>query len=141
MKKLILFAFICSYALFSACKNDDDTSVDYDYHAHILSPDPTEKHLGDVLHIEVDFESHTGEAIHHINIRIYNKATKAVVYNEPADAHVFAPGGSYKFETDFTLSAANGFSEHTDWVLEAKVWGEKDGEAEEVSTVEFHVLP
>ena len=129
------------YALFSACKNDDDTTIDYDYHAHIMSPNADEKHLDGTLHIHVEFESHTGETVHHINIRIYNKATNAVVYNKPADTHVHDSSGAYAFEDDFVLSAANGIAIHNDYVLEAKVWGEKDGEAEEVSTVEFHVHP
>ena len=61
--------------------------------------------------------------------------------NKPADAHVHATSGEYTYEDDFVLSEANGFTAHTDWVLEAKVWGDTDGEDEEVSTVEFHVHP
>ncbi|HMQ64397.1 MAG TPA: hypothetical protein PKE06_27180 [Flavilitoribacter sp.] len=141
MKKMLFLPLAIALIGFAACKDKEDMGTDYDYHAHIHSPNTDAKHIDDAIHIEVDFESHTGETVHHINIRIYNKATNVEVYNKPTDAHVHATSGEYTYEDDFVLSEANGFTAHSDWVLEAKVWGDADGEGEEMSTVEFHVHP
>ena len=140
MKQLLFFSVISTALYASACKKTDDT-VDYQYHAHINAPTADDKHVGDTMHIHVDFESHSMETIHHVNIRIYNKADLTEVYNMPTEAHVHATSGSYAFHDDFILSNANGVTAHTDWVLEAKVWGHEDGLQEETATVEFHVHP
>ena len=137
MKISILHFFIFPLALLISCKDDVAPAPTYDYHAHIFSPLSTEKHLGDTLHMEIEFESHTGEIVHNINVRIFNATTQTVVYNLPTDPHTDAQG-SYEYHDDLVLSAANGFTEG-DWVIQAKVWGETDGEQEEVSMVTFHI--
>lgn len=126
-----------------SCKKQEDDSMatKYDYHAHITSPNTDDKHLDDNIHIRVNFESHTGETVHHVNVRIYNKATSAEVYNQPTDAHVHETSGEYVFEDDFVLSEANGISAHTDWILEARVWGHEANEEEVQEQIEFHVHP
>jgi hypothetical protein len=35
--------------------------------------------ISDTLEMKVDFDSHTGETMHHINVRIFNKATNTEV--------------------------------------------------------------
>jgi hypothetical protein len=137
MRISIIHFLILLLALFISCKDDVAPAPTYDYHAHIFSPDASEKHLGDTLHIEVDFESHTGEIVHNINVRIFNTTTQTVVYNLPFDSHADTQV-SYVYNDDLVLSAANGFSEG-DWVIQAKVWGETDSEQEEVSTLTFHI--
>jgi len=137
MKISILHFFIFPLALLISCKDDVAPAPTYDYHAHIFSPLSTEKHLGDTLHMEIEFESHTGEIVHNINVRIFNATTQTVVYNLPTDPHTDAQG-SYEYHDDLVLSAANGFAEG-DWVIQAKVWGETDGEQEEVSMVTSHI--
>jgi hypothetical protein len=138
MKISIVFLFILPVAVLLSCKKDEQTTTGvFDYHAHVYSPDATEKHLGDNLHIDIEFESHTGAEVHHVNVRIFNAATQAEVYNLPVDPHVDTEV-SYTYQDDLVLSAANGFAEG-DWVLQAKVWGALDGEEEEVSTVNFHI--
>ncbi len=124
----------------SGCKKDEAQPA-HEYHAHIHSPNTVDKHLNDALDIEVDFEDHTGNTVHHIQIRIYNKLTLAEVYLMPSEPHVHATSGEYTFTDTFDLTEANGITPDSDWVLEAKVWGEEDGELEEVETVEFHVQP
>ncbi len=127
--------------LISSCGDDKDTDPVFEYHAHIESPNADNKHVGDTIHIAVEFESHTGEPVHHANVRIFSKADNTVVYSKPDEAHVHATSGKLEFEDDFILSAANGVAAHTDWVLEAKVWGNGAGIEEEIMTVEFHVHP
>ncbi|MBK8443456.1 MAG: hypothetical protein IPL35_08600 [Sphingobacteriales bacterium] len=134
----ILFLF--SIILVAACDKDDDNSTEYEYHAHIESPDTNTKNIGDTLDIEIEFESHSGKPVHHINVSIYNKADSTkIVYNQPTNAHVMETDGAYTWSDIFVLSEANGISANSDWVLKAKVWGETTGEGEETETVEFHV--
>ena len=142
MNKLILFLAIATMGFYMASCGDDGNDLIFDYHAHINSPDASDKHLDDTLHINVEFESHTGEAVHNIKVRIYNVTdTTVVIYNKPDQSHVHEESGSYTFEDDFVLSTSNGLSAHTDWVLEAKVWGDTPGFELESSTVQFHVHP
>ena len=96
--------------------------------------------MGDILTIQVEFESHTGEDVEHINIRIFNKATHTIVYDQPSDAHIGSESASYDFEDTVTLSTANGFSTG-DWVLEAKVWGAEHEQDLVTESVEFHIHP
>ena len=141
MKKLqyILIAFL--FLAITSCGDDDEGSnmTDYDYHAHIMSPDNSDKHVDDTMHIHVEFESHTGETVHHVNVRIYNADDNTEIYSAPSSAHVHETDGSFEFHDDFILSAANGVSAHSNWVVEAKVWGHDAEEGEESETVQFHV--
>ena len=143
MKKILLFALITSITLIIGCKNNDDDGgeTDFDYHVHIAQPTTDDKHVNDALQIEIEFESHTNETIHHIKVRIYNKLDNTEIYNKPSTAHVHEESGSYKFSDSFDLTGTNGVMAHTDWVLEAKVWGHDAGIAEEIEMVEFHVHP
>ncbi len=135
---LILFSLIIT---FSSCSDDDPQTTDFSYHAHIHEPTTADKHVGDVLAIEIEYESHTGEPVHHINVKIYSVADGTVVYDKPDEAHVHATDGTYVYEDDFVLSYANGVTEHTDWILEARVWGDGKGLGEVVENVQFHVHP
>ena len=141
MKKIILFIAFGILA-FAACKDDDSIpEAKFDYAAKINSPNIDAKHVADVIHVEVEFESQTGETIHHVNVRIFNKSDNTEVYNKPGEAHVHATSGKYVWEDDFLLSHDNGVEGHTDWIMEAKVWGEVDGEEEVTEKIEFHVHP
>ena len=141
----IFFSFLTFSLVYilASCNKDDDqtTDTEYEYHAHIHSPNTDDKHVGDMIHLHVEFESHTGETVHHVNIRIYNKLDNTEVYNKPDAAHVHETNGAYEWHDDFVLSNANGVVEHTDWVLEAKVWGHEAEEGEVIETIEFHVHP
>jgi len=137
--KLSLYYIACLFAfLIVSCKDDDNPVVDYAYHAHIMQPSSADKQIGDVMFIQVEFESHTGENIEHINIRIFNKNTNIIVYDKPSDPHIGHNGDNYDYEDQITLSAANGFSEG-DWVIEAKVWGAEHEQDLETESVEFHI--
>jgi hypothetical protein len=59
----------------------------------------------------------------------------------PVDEKVNATSGTFEWNDTFVLSVENGVTANTDLVLEAKVWGEKEGEGEEIETVQFHVQP
>ena len=146
MKFTYFFLSVLALGLtFTSCNKDDDDDdhghSDFEYHAHINSPNSDNKHLGDTIDIQVNFEDHNGGTVHHINVRILNKDTEEVIYSKPDVAHVHDESGAYLFEDKFVLSMDNGVSAHTDWILEAKVWGHEAGEGEEISTIEFHVHP
>ncbi len=142
MKKILLFSVLFSGVLFFySCKDDDDSNVDYEYHAHVHSPNTDNKYLGDTLNLDIAFESHSGLTVHHVNVRIYRKSDKVVIYSMPVDENINATSGTFEWNDTFVLSVENGVTANTDLVLEAKVWGEKEGEGEEIETVQFHVQP
>lgn len=139
MKSIFLLVMAWAVLLVYACK-DEGPDMGFEYHADIHQPSNADRMVGDTLPIEVDFESHTGMTVHHINVRIFNLSTLTEVYSQPAEAHIHETSGAYTFEDTFILSAANGISEG-DWVLEAKVWGDEDGLDEISEQVQFHVNP
>ncbi|MBK6544164.1 MAG: hypothetical protein IPO78_10835 [Saprospiraceae bacterium] len=135
-----IFIFLSFLLIFSwACSDHDDDNLVYDYHAHIEAPDNAAKFLGDSMEIHINFESHKGETVHHINVRIFNKATNAEIYNKPSSAHVDDPSGEYQFKDAILLSGNSGFVANTSYVLEAKVWGHEDFVELQSSKVEFLV--
>lgn len=152
-KLLILSISILSVLFFTACDKDDNSEIDYEYHAHIMSPNADDKKVGDDIHLHVNFESHTGETVHNVNVKIYNEADNSIViYDGPTDAHVKASEGSYELHDDISLTAAKGVEGHTNWILEAKVWPmsdddgehnheEEHGEHTVTETLKFHVHP
>jgi len=147
----VIFSSLIFGALFLmfSCNKEDDTPapdpepepIEYEYHAHVHSPSTDDKNVGDNMHLHVEFESHAGETVHHVNVRIYNKADNTEIYNKPDVAHIETTESVFEWHDDFVLSNDNGVNAHTDWILEAKVWGEADGEGEVIETVEFHVHP
>ncbi len=146
MKRLFFFlALVASVSFFASCDKDDDDDMQGDdpqYSITIHSPNTDDKHVNDEIHIHVDFESANDETVHHVNVRIYNKDDNSIeIYNAPGDAHVHATSGKHEHHADFTLSNANGVDAHTDWILEAKVWGHEGGVGEVVKSIEFHVHP
>lgn len=153
-KLLILSLSILSILFFNACDKDDDDSVDYGYEARIMSPTADDKKVGDELHLHVEFESTTGETIHNVNVKVYNKADNSIVlFDGPEDAHVHTTEGNHEVHADIELTEANSVVGHTDWIVEAKVWAHDDDEEHDheehgdhdehtvTKTVEFHVHP
>ncbi len=121
---------------------DQNDPVDmFEYHAHIMSPDDSDKHLGDTLNIEVHFESHTGEPIHNINVEIMKDSDSSIVYSKPHHSHIHEEDGVYHYTDQIVLNDSNGFTGHSNWTLTAKVWGMAEGEGEASETLNFHVHP
>lgn len=147
MNKFILSTLLLLTFIITSCDKDEEPeTINFDYHAHINSPSTDDKNLNDSVHIHVDFESHTGETVHHVNVKIYNKVDPTqIAYNGPSDAHVHDEDGVYDYHDDFALTVDEGISAHSDWILEATVWGpvDEDGvrEGEVVESIEFHVHP
>ncbi len=145
MKFRYLFILLPIITLnFMACEKqvpDVTEEVDFKYHAHIHAPTNTTKHMGDTLVLNIEFESHSGVAVHHVNVRIYKKADQTEIYDAPEEAHVHAMEGKYIFKDEIAITPENGMEGHTDWVLEARVWGHKLGQGEVVATQEFHIHP
>lgn len=148
---LIALAFLSM--TFIACDKDEDHDHDHDhdhmggteyaYHAHIHSPNTDNKHMGDQLPIDILFESHKGETVHNINVKIVSKDDNTkVIYDKPDDAHVHATAGKFEFEEMLLINEATGFSGHSDWLLIASVWGSGGADDGLVrDTVAFHVHP
>jgi hypothetical protein len=126
------FILAISIMLIYSCKKEVEGS-DYEYHAHIESPNNSNKKVGDVLDININFESHAGLPVHHINVKVYNKDTKEEIYNMPTEDHIHATSGKHNHKGKVTLSKAGTY------ILEAKVWGEEDGKGEVIEKVEFIV--
>lgn len=147
MKKFLLFLFAVPL-VFANCEHDHDDDHDHDhgdaeysYAVTLMQPTNADKHIGDTMHIHVNFSSLNEEPVHHVNVRIYNAVSNVEVYSEPSNAHVHEMDGLYEFHSDFVLSNDNGVVEHTDWILEAKVWGHDGEEGLQTDTVGFHVHP
>ncbi len=140
MKNLIYCILLVGFvATIAACNKDDDDHdhEEGDYHVHIMSPDTTAKHVGDTIHIHVEFEEHDGGTIDHVNVEIANKEDGSVIYSAPAAAHVHEESGKYEHHDDIILDV----DAHTNWIMTAKVWGHDDDTDQASSTVEFHVHP
>jgi len=128
--------------MFTACDKDDDDADDHSddpvYSIMVMQPTTDDKMAGDSMHIHIEVSEASDETIHHFQVRIYNADDNTeVVYTGPSEAHVHDESGAYSYHDDFLLDV----DAHTDWILEAKVWGHDAGAAEKVETVEFHVHP
>jgi len=145
MKKLLFFSLIASFAFLTSCNKDDDSDHNddaLDYSISINSPTTEDKKVNDTVPIEVVFKSGTGGTIHHINVRVYNVADNSIeAYNGPAEAHVMEASGTYTFTYDLVLNSDNNVTAHSDWIVEAKVWGHEAGSEEKIETLQFHVHP
>ena len=143
MKNLVLFAFLATAFLMTSCDNDDDGTqmhTDFDYHVHINAPtDASTTHIGATLNVDISFESHTGETVHNISVQIKKKEDDTVVFSHEEHAH--AESGMHNYVADIMMDADNNMEPHTDYVLEAKVWGHEAGVQEASATAEFHVHP
>ena len=109
------------------------------YSITIMSPDATDKMIGDDIHIHVNFDEAEMGTIHHVNVQIFEKDNETnVLYNGPVEAHVHDETGHFELHDDVTLEGA-GVTADSDWVLQAKVWGHAAGMAEVIETREFHI--
>jgi len=143
MKKFFFLSvlLLCGLTVFTSCDKDDDEDGHTDdvpeYSIMIMQPTEEDKMAGDSIHIHVEFTEASNKTIHHAKVRIYNKEDNTEVYSGPSEAHVHEESGSYGYHDDFKLDVDG----HTDWILEAKVWGHEAGAAEVIQTAEFHVHP
>lgn len=137
---LVACTFITSCDREEDHEHNNETS-EFDYRISINSPSTEEKNLGDTIHLHVDFISDKNATVHHANVRIFSKSSGVEVYNAPGEAHVHEQSGVFSWHDDFELTEANGILEHSDWILEAKVWGHSSGMEEVVESIEFHVHP
>ncbi len=146
--KNIFFSLFVIALIATSCKSDDEgpqnhdheTDTSLDYSAQIMSPDVNNKKLDEEIHIHAVLESGTKQTVHHVKVRIYNKADHTlVVYEKPEKAHVHNQEGKFELHDDLKLSIGNGFLSDSNWVIEAKVWGHEAGEDEVMIVREFHI--
>ncbi len=136
MKNFVCLFVAVGLFAFSSC-GDDDTMDAPVYTISINDPTSDDKKVGDMIDLKIVASEASAGTVHHMKVRIYNKADNTEIYNKPDDAHVHAESGSYTYEDQIELAV----DAHTDWILEAKVWGHDAGLAEKIETVEFHVHP
>lgn len=146
MKYFFYLSLLLAGIFITACDRDEDhdhneETTEFDYRIDINSPSTDAKQLDDSIHIHIDFVSELETTVHHVNVRIYSKATGIEIYNAPGEAHVHEQSGIFSWHDDFDLTEDNGLEEHTDWILEAKVWGHSEGLEQIVKELEFHVHP
>jgi len=146
MNKLWFLLFSLGMLIFVACDKDEDThghedeSIS-DYEALIHSPDAEDKRMEDVIQLNIEFKEHDGGKVHHVNVKIYEDGNPDnVIYDAPTEAHVHVDG-LYEYRDEFMLNSTNGVEAHSDWIIEAKVWGHEDGLDEVMTTSKFHVHP
>lgn len=142
MKNWFFLSLLAGLVVFSACEKEEEhmhmhTGDEPDYHIHVNAPNSDDKHVGNTIALNIEFEDHNGGVVHHVNVRIYNVVTGEEIYNAPAEAHVHATEGSYTLEDELVLNV----DAHTDWMLEARVWGHDAGSHEKKAEVPFHVHP
>jgi len=118
--------------------HNDKEDTEFAYHAHINSPGTDTKILGETMHIHVVFESHTGETVHNVSVKMFNKADDSKVVYE-FNEHVHATEGEYEHHADVEMTNDSNVEAHNDYIIEAKVWATEEGLSEAVETVEFHV--
>jgi len=139
MKNLLYLSLLFGLCFVVACSDDDDDDTHEEtttYSITIMSPDTAAKHVGDTVHLHVNFDEADGGTIHHVNVRIYERDSGEEIYTAPTEAHVHTDA-HYEHHDDVVLDVTG----HSNWVLEAKVWGHEDGEHEVTMTREFHVHP
>jgi len=148
-----LFLILLMAGLISSCGDDDDEEV-LNYSVTIMSPDNTDKKVGDEIHIHVNFDEADLKVIHNVSVTVKNVEDDSVFYSY--EEHVHDESGHFEHHHDLILDV----EAHSDMILEAKVWPhdaddgehhegeEHEGEHHEESThglvkssVEFHVHP
>jgi hypothetical protein len=139
MKIFIYTIILFNCFMLISCNDNHGHSGEYDYHAHIESPRDSVFNFGDTLHININFESHSGATVHHINVKIINKLSSIVIFDKPDMAHVHATNGKYLFHDKLILKDSSLFISGSEWSIIAKVWGEKNGEQEITETASFRI--
>tara|TARA_B100000683_G_scaffold44889_1_gene40947 strand:+ start:800 stop:1228 length:429 start_codon:yes stop_codon:yes gene_type:complete len=132
MNKLRNLIAVSLIAILCSCSPEDinEPSIDdYAYHSHILEPQGQTKSLNDLLLIDVLFESHVDEYIHNINVRLYSSLDSIIFYNKPINSKIDSPKAFHYLDT-VVLSNSNGFEIGKQYILEARVWAQNEGESE-----------
>ncbi len=146
MKKFWIYLFFLGAVTITACDKDGDGHDHEDetteYSIQIMSPSADDKKVDDMIHLHINFDEANSGTIHHVNVKIYEDGnTDNVIYDGPSEAHVHEESGHFEHHADFMLNADNGVEGHTNWILEAKVWGHEAGKHEVMMTRGFHVHP
>lgn len=138
MKYLLSMIFILSLTL--ACDQDKTMDgIDYAYHAHIKSPKGESYGLGDTVHVNVLFESHSGEPVHNVLVEVYpenDPSTIIFTYKE----HVHATESFLDYHEDIVLDDFAGWTTSVTYVVKAAVWGtESDTDGLSSEEVKFSI--
>ena len=132
--KMMLPLLLIVSLISSHCAKDQDPlgeeKTDYQYHAHIYKPLPNNKHMGDTIFLDVEFESHAGIPVHHVKVSMYEVGENKDVYQMPVDPLVYNNKPNYTFKDWLVLTESNGILPNKDWVIEARVWGPDEMEGE-----------
>jgi hypothetical protein len=137
MKQIILYllgAFLF-IAIVNGCDDEPEPLPENVYQIRIIEPSIDFVMNTDTLKLHIEFSDSLGGVVENVKVRFYSLADNTVVYEEP-DSSAVASSGTYTF-TGFRL--LNDLPAHSNWVLEARVWGKNPGESEVVKTKGIHV--
>jgi len=123
MKLSYLLLLILTLGFLVSCGDDDPEEMveTFDYAVTIMSPDNTDKVVGDSIHIHVNFDEAANKTIHNVSVEITDESGQEVyLFSE----HVHEESGHYEHHTDIVLAVDSG----SNLTLIASVWQHEDGE-------------
>ncbi len=166
MKLTKITALLLMFAIgFASCGGEDEPHTPFDYVVAINSPEATNPdavnkeaadfNLGDVLELDVDFESQTGLVVHHVSVSITDLSNdSSIIYDYKEHAH--DASGSFNHMVSINLVEDAGYYADSDWMITATVKSheahdeeghehgedEHDSESDEASAqIRFHINP
>lgn len=123
MKLSYLLLLIVALGVLVSCGDDDPEEIIeiFDYSVAIMSPDNTDRVVGDSIHIHVNFEEVTNKTIHNVSVEITDELGQEIyLFSE----HVHEESGHYEHHADFVLAVDSG----SNLTLTASIWPHEDGE-------------
>lgn len=120
---------------FAGCDDDPAPAPEHVYQISIIEPAIDFIMNTDTMKFKIVFSDSLGGVVENVKVRVYSLADSTVIFEKPDNSAV-ATQNSYTFED---YRALNDLPAHTNWVLEARVWGKTAGESEVVKTKGIHV--
>jgi len=108
-----------------ACGDSDSEEESFDYSVAIMSPNATDKMVGDSIHLHINFDEADTKTIHNISVVLTNTEDGSEVYS--VSEHVHNESGHYEHHADVVLDV----EPNTSLILKASVWGMHSSDSEE----------
>jgi hypothetical protein len=80
--------------------------------------------LTDSLEIHILAETSGESLINHASIRIIKKLDNKVIYEEPKHTKAYTTEGIYEFKDKFLISDLDQVESDTEYLIEARIWGQ-----------------
>lgn len=138
MRNYLLLILLVGF--FISCSSDEEVSVEvFDYSVAIMSPDNTDKAVGESVHLHINFDETKDLIIHNISVLIRDESGHEI-YSHTEHVHT---ASHYEHHDDIVLDVAAG----TELTMEASAWplhstedeqGHGEGEGEHEGENEGH---